>query len=218
MHAVFFPDPVFGWAFYVVLLALLAAAAYVDVRWLTIPKPITLTLLGLGLLFNIVRGAWLGGSGASVWVLGDSGSWLGALDGVLFALAGFALCFVLFFILWIMGASGGGDLKLFAAVGAWLGPTNAVMVLIGTIVIVLGLSAFRIMKRTATRGVFAAVRSPGVAGRTGGKGPIQKSRLISYSLPVAVAAAVVLLWVWRVDLRLSAPPETPNERAEIHAR
>src|ERR1700687_1446164 len=185
MHAAFFPDPVFGWAFYVVLLALLASAAYVDLRWLTIPKPITLTLLGLGLLMNVVRGAWLGGSGASVWVLSQGGAWLGAADGVLFAVAGFALSFAIFFVLWIMGAGGGGDLKLFAALGAWLGPVNIVLVLMGTIVLVFLFSAFGIMKRTATRGVFAAVRSPGVRG--GVKGPVPKARLVRYALPVAIA-------------------------------
>src|SRR5438270_12388863 len=102
MHAAFFPDPVFGWGFYLVLVSFLAPAPYTDLRSLVIPKPLTLTLLGLGLLANGVRGAWLGATGAPVWVLGAGGG-SGAVDGVLFALAGFGLAFALFFVLWILG-------------------------------------------------------------------------------------------------------------------
>ncbi len=220
MHAAFFPDPVFGWAFYVVLMALLAIAAYTDLRALVIPKQLTLTLLGLGLAVNLIRGAWLGATGAPVWLLGEGGSGLGALDGVLFSLAGFALGFAIFFVLWVMGACGGGDLKLFAALAAWLGPNLSIMVLIGTLALVFVVSAFRLVAKTSKKGVFAAVRpTPAFNRPTGsGKGPIPRSRLISYALPVALATAFVVLWVLRVDLRLSAPPETPNERAEIHAR
>lgn len=220
MHAAFFPDPVFGWVFYVVLMALLAGAAYTDLRALIIPKPLTLTLLGLGLLANLVRGAWLGGKGASVWLLGEDGGWLGALDGLLFALAGFGLGFAIFFVLWVMGACGGGDLKLFAALAAWLGPSLCVLVLIATLVLVLLVSAARLVHKTSQRGVFAAVRAtPGPTRKSDlGKGPLPRYRLISYALPVAVATGLVVLWVLRVDLRLSAPPETPTARAEIHAR
>ncbi len=220
MHAAFFPDPLFGWAFYVVLVALLATAAYTDLRTLVIPKQLTLTLLGLGVLVNLVRGTWLGATGNPVWVFGtDAGGFVGALDGLLFSLAGFGLGFALFFILWVLGACGGGDLKLFAALAAWLGPTLGVFVLIGTLVLVFAISAFRLAVKTSRRGVFAAVRStPSFLRTSGGSNrPISKSRLVSYALPVAIATALVLLWVLRVDLRLSAPPAPSNERAEIHA-
>ena len=216
MHSAFFPDPIFGWAFYTVLMALLAVATYTDLRALIIPKQLTLSLLGLGLVANLVRGAWLGGEGIAVWLFGENGSWLGAVDGLLFSLAGFALGFAIFFVLWIMGACGGGDLKLFAALAAWLGPSMSVMVLIGTLVLVFALSAVRLVARTSSKGVFAAVRS--AQGPGSGRRPIAKSRLVSYALPVAVATALVVLWVLRVDLRLAAPQEPLNERAEIHAR
>jgi hypothetical protein len=77
----------------------------------------------------------------------------------------------------------------------------------------------RLVVKTSRRGVFAAVRAtPGFARNAGsGKGPIPRSRLVSYALPVAVATALVLPWVLRVDLRLSTA-DTPNERAEVHAR
>src|SRR5256885_6404248 len=146
----FFPDPVFGWVFYLSLLGLLAAASYSDQRFQLIPKKLTLSLLGLGLTFNLVRGAWMGGQGLSAWSLAGGSVWLGLLDGLLFALAGFALGFAVFFVLWILGACGGGDVKLFAAVAAWLGPTLSVMVLLGTILIVAAIVVAPVLGTTPT--------------------------------------------------------------------
>src|SRR5436309_15904199 len=134
----FFPDPIFGWVCYLILVALLAVASYFDQRYQLIPKKLTIGLLALGVVFNLVRGAWMGAAGHETWILAGGSVWLGMLDGLLFALAGFALGFALFFVLWILGACGGGDVKLFAAMAAWLGPQISVMVLLCTIVIVLG--------------------------------------------------------------------------------
>src|SRR4051812_3196431 len=129
----FFPDPLFGWAFVAALFALLAVAAWNDLRALVIPKQLTLPALALGLLFNVARGAWLGADGHAAWVLGEGGPAAGALDGLLFALAGFAVAFGLFFLFWFLGVCGGGDVKLFAALGAWVGPRYVLYVLIVSI-------------------------------------------------------------------------------------
>src|SRR5438874_13835628 len=116
----FFPGLLFAWAFYLVLTALMGVAAYTDLRRMVIPKQLTLGALALGLVFNIVRGAWVGanGEGSGVWLLGANGPFAGALDGLLYAGAGFAIGFGLFVIMWILGTCGGGDVKLFAALGA----------------------------------------------------------------------------------------------------
>ena len=101
----FYPDPVFGWTFYAVLLGFLAVATYTDVGTLKIPKWITLPMLGAGLLFSMVRGAWMGSlfeasdSPGHAWLFARSPG-LGALDGLLCALAGFLVAFVLFLILY----------------------------------------------------------------------------------------------------------------------
>src|SRR5690349_4351508 len=121
----FYPDPVFGWTFYAVLVGFLAVATYIDVGTLRIPKTLTLPMLVVGLVFSVVRGAWMGsileGSDRVVWVFARSPA-LGALAGLLCALAGFVVGFVLFFVLWRMGIMKGGDVKLVAALGAWVGP------------------------------------------------------------------------------------------------
>ena len=60
----FFPHSVvLAWAFYVVLVGITFVATYTDLRNLTIPKWLTLPALGLGLLFNVVLGAWVGPEG-----------------------------------------------------------------------------------------------------------------------------------------------------------
>ncbi len=46
---------------------------------------------------------------------------MGALDGFLFALVGSLVGFAFFAILFALGTCGGGDVKLFTAIGAWLG-------------------------------------------------------------------------------------------------
>lgn len=207
----FFPDPIFGWIFYLSLLGLLAVASYNDQRFQIIPKKVTLTLLLAGLLFNLVRGAWLSEKGYSTWLLAGDSVGLGLLDGALFALAGFALGFALFFVMWILGACGGGDVKLFAAVGAWLGPTFSIMVLMCTILLVMALMIARVVWTTLTRGRLSAAQMSGQT--TVGK---QRLRLVWYSLPVALAVALVLPWVCRVDLHLSAPREPLGERVERH--
>jgi prepilin peptidase CpaA len=211
MYKPFFPDPAFGWTFCTVLLSLLAAAAYTDWRRMIVPKALTLTALPLGLLFNLVRGWALAGRGEAVWALGAHGSFVGALDGLLFALAGFAAAFGLFFLLWVLGVCGGGDVKLFAALGAWTGASLALWVLVGTLVLLIFLLVGYLAvglaggKVTLMRG-----RAPA------GKKVRRRQRLLTYSLPLAVVTALVLLWTQRVDLRLAPPPPAPEVTA--HAR
>src|SRR5262245_58107897 len=94
----FFPDVTFGWAYYAVLIAFLAVASVVDFRNLRIPKALTISCLIAGIAFNLSRGIWLGLEDKAVWTLGP-GPVLGALDGFLFSLAGFATAFAIFFAL-----------------------------------------------------------------------------------------------------------------------
>src|SRR3954453_23587605 len=114
-----FPHLAFAWSFLAILLALLAAASYADSGAMKLPKALTLTAFALGVLFNVARGAWIGGQGQAVRALGAAGPWAGLVDGAMFAVAGALAGFALFFVMWIVGACGGGDVKLFAAIGAW---------------------------------------------------------------------------------------------------
>lgn len=224
MHQHFFPNPVFGWTFYAVLLGFLVVASYTDLRWITIPKWLTVSMFGLGVLINLARGLWFGLQGQEVWYLPAGAGW-GLLDGLLFALAGFAVSFAIFFVLWILGAVGGGDLKLFAALGAWVGPTYVVLLLLGAGSVVILLTAYfmvrKFFRKGAQRTIFGWKRSLPASGKGAKKGfaGLQpKDRHITYSLPVAIATAIMLLWFFRAELGLQPSPREPQGNVAVSAR
>ncbi|GGN99418.1 A24 family peptidase [Saccharibacillus kuerlensis] len=78
----------------------LTAAFMTDIRTRKIPNPLNLLFAASGFLY---QGAAHG------------------LDGLLFALKGCAAGFIVLFILYLLGAVGAGDVKLFAGIGAWTG-------------------------------------------------------------------------------------------------
>ena len=218
MNPPFFPDPAFAWTFYAALVGLAAVAAVIDLRTAVIPKWLSLTTLGLGFAFNVARGAFLGARGMQLTWLETGGPWLGALDGFLFALVGFLLSFVIFFVLWILGTCGGGDVKLFAAVGAWVGVSKVLILLLGSLVVLMVLFVIKF----ATAGlspskIQKALRESTRAGQAKGKPALGKLR-ITYSLPIAVSAAVLLLFLFRYELHLEAPPQPDASKVQAHAR
>jgi prepilin peptidase CpaA len=94
---------------------LLVWAAATDVRTRRIPNWLTLGLIFAG----VARGIVFGSDGAGPALLGT--------------LAGAALPLLLF----ILHALGGGDVKLFAAVGSWIGPRPAVAVFVVAAIVAL---------------------------------------------------------------------------------
>lgn len=100
------------------LIAMLAGAAITDLRARRIPNWLTLSMIATGMAQSVMHPALSPGQSA-----------LGLL-------CGFALTFVLFG----MGALGGGDVKLMAGVGAWVGPVGvfavfAIAAIIGMIMV-----------------------------------------------------------------------------------
>lgn len=81
-------------------LMMLTAAFITDIRTMKIPNFITVTGIITGVGWHLVNGGWNGG--------------LNAFTG---AAAGFGMLLVLY----LFGAVGGGDVKLFGAIGAWTG-------------------------------------------------------------------------------------------------
>ena len=205
----FFPNSAFGWTFVSVLLAIAAVAAFEDFRRVVIPKWLTYPLAGLGLLMNIIRGAWLGHLGHKVWLLGAGSTWLGAIDGALFSLLGFLVGFVLLFLMWIARTCGGGDVKLFGGVGAWVGPLHVLYVLAATlpILVVLFIVKAVFFGVSLQPGKSAGSKSAEASGdqQAGKKFGVEQSSpkmRLTYSFPVAIALVIVLLWTYRFDLQL----------------
>jgi prepilin peptidase CpaA len=86
-----------------------AIAAFTDYRSGHIPNWITVPAFAVGVIGHAVDG-W------------SRGGWrLGLIEGVT-ALAGAVLCSIAPFLMWWKGGMGGGDLKLFAAIGALCQP------------------------------------------------------------------------------------------------
>jgi Flp pilus assembly protein protease CpaA len=215
----FFPDLIFGWVFYLVLVGFTAVASWSDFRRMRIPKWLTLPLLGTGVVLSIVRGAWCGAQGQRLWMLETGTWWMGAIDGLMFSLAGFGLAFGVMFLLWIMGTCGGGDVKLFAALSAALGPMLFIFVYLGSIAVLFVLFPIRIMmgglRPSSVQKMMKAQRKP-----VGASDEVKKPRLrLTYSFPVAVATTLVLLWVFRGELNLESPVQGNNEsKVQANAR
>ncbi len=90
------------------LVPILLVASYTDWRWQKIFNWLTVPALVAGFVVSLAAGAIAGGPS-------------GALSSGLSSLAGFGFLAAIFLVLGLLGGMKGGDLKLMAAVGAWLG-------------------------------------------------------------------------------------------------
>jgi len=188
------PGPVFAWVFVGTLLGFLAVAAVVDYRSLVVPKWLTLPMLALGFVANgVLGGVDPGGAG-------------GVFYGLVTALAGFGTGFGLFFVMWVLGTCGGGDVKLFAAVGSWVGPYLSFLLLCGTLVFVVLVTLARVAYLLLAGGpteLSKHLAKP--KNRASGTEGLNRPRraLTSYSLPVVLSAASILLWHFKAKLLLA---------------
>lgn len=82
------------------LLMLVAASGFFDLKNRKIPNKITFTGILIGILFNFITGGWMG-----------------LMQSVLGMFAGLAI----FFLPFVMGGMGAGDVKLMGAIGALMG-------------------------------------------------------------------------------------------------
>ena len=204
----FFPDPAFGWAYCIVLGLLTCVAAYTDTRTGKIPNRLSLVVLGVGLVLNVARSAWMGATDKPLWLFDTGSVWLGLIDGILFAVVGFVIAFFFMFAFWVMGLCGGGDVKLMAAIAVWLGcDLNLLRVWLASVVVLIAWTLARVLSRgltpkTLNKTLDAMKRKPGESAAPPGKRPPLR---VTYSLPIAVATIVVLLWVYRFELLLAVP-------------
>jgi leader peptidase (prepilin peptidase)/N-methyltransferase len=97
--------------FFAPLLAGVSLSGWTDARKHLVPNVLTLPVLLVGSLCQVCRGSWQD----LVWGLAVGGG------------LGFAA--------WLAGGLGGGDMKLMAAVGAWLGPRGSLDVFLVAAVI-----------------------------------------------------------------------------------
>lgn len=202
----FFPDPVFAWSFFVAIAVLTAIAAYIDTRKAIVPKWLTIGMLIAGFPVNMVRAALLASQNKPLWLLDTGSVGLGVLDGFLFSLCGFVLAFGLFVGMWMLGLCGGGDVKLFAALGAWFGLLG-ILYLFLLSVAALWCWVFAVL--VSRGGSLKKMRKANIVNTKKGKKTdaekvADKPLRVTYSTPIAVAAIILMLLLFRPDLGL--PP------------
>lgn len=210
MYNSFFPDPILAWVYLTTLTIILSVASYIDYRHFTIPKWLSLSTLAIGLVINMIRGAWLGSTENAVWVLGENGLIVGIVDGILFSVTGLLVAFALYFSMWIMNICGGGDVKIAAAIGAWVGPGLVLWVFAGTIITVSVITTFMLIWKLLSGQGFKRPSETLKKWDSADKSGKPKKGRISFSLPLAIACVLVLAWMFRADLQLTDNRPSPT--------
>jgi len=121
-----------SWLAFAPLLAALVWAAVQDVRTRTIRNELTVAMVVAGLVQSCLATGTVGPGQAALGMAAGFGLGLG---------------------MFVLGALGGGDVKLLAAVGAWLGPAGAVATFAGAAIVGL----FIVVGQAAWSGRLAAL-------------------------------------------------------------
>ncbi len=120
-------------------------------------------------------------------------------DGILNGLGGFGLGFGLFFVLWIIGSAGGGDVKLMGALSVWLGGSLTLKVILASLIfVVIGTLTFLIIGICKegwkkTRKHYTRAATTGQLTGTESADSRSKRRVMAFAMPVALATWSVLL-------------------------
>jgi prepilin peptidase CpaA len=109
-------------------LLVLAVAVYTDLRYRRIPNWLVLPFLMAGLVISPWRTDWDGNSHSFGWHGLGQFRWHGLEQ----SFAGLGLGLLIYGFLFWMGGMGGGDVKLCAALGAWIGPNQLFIALVMT--------------------------------------------------------------------------------------
>jgi prepilin peptidase CpaA len=167
-------------ALYIFVGALLTVACISDLRTRRIPNRLTFSAMVAALLFHV----FTGGLGAAAW-----------------SLAGCGLGIALFLPMFALRGMGAGDVKLLAAVGAWVGPAQVAFVALaasiagGVIAVVVALAygylrtAFRNLWLLLMHWRVMGVRPLDAVTLESGRGP-----RLAYAVPISIGT-LVTLWV-----------------------
>jgi prepilin peptidase CpaA len=149
-------------------------AAICDLRFRKIPNKMTAPMCVAGIVYQVI---------------------FSGMDGLWVSLLGFAAGFGILFVLWMIATAGGGDVKLMAALGTWLGWLTTLKVLfcslifvtMGTIGIVLIGLLSQGLRRTKNQ--YLTKNEAGTGETTEQR---QKRRVMAFAIPVALATWCVL--------------------------
>ena len=162
-----------------VFTALLLAGCVTDVRSRRIPNALVLVILAVGFGYSIQA--------------------YPLTAALIHSVAGCALGFAIWITFWVLGMLGAGDVKFFAAAGAWLGPgatwrAALIAAIFGGVLAVWSLIQKRQLKGGIERTALAlSSRSLGVLDSTNDIGPGTKQHL-PYGVALA-GGALVAAWL-----------------------
>jgi len=162
------------------LLAMMAAAAWFDVRTRRIPNKLTLAGMAVAVALRLVAGPGAG------------------IDGVTGAILAFVLCLPFF----VLGVLGGGDAKLLMAVGAFMGPRDLLMAML--VIASLGgiLGAIDAMRKGILLPVLHncgdILKHWATLGRRGANRSLATGGALAIPYGVAIASGSLLWWLLRV--------------------
>jgi prepilin peptidase CpaA len=152
--------------------------AWIDYRTQRIPNWLTMPAAILGLIYNSLAPSGVG----CVW-----------------SLAGFAVGMSLLILPWLLGGGGMGDVKMLAALGAWLGPLGILIAFgLGSVLAAFGMVGVLTIS-TFSEG-FSRTRSRYVAAAGGGTAhagnrPGKLRRVLPFAIPMALSTWLVLAWM-----------------------
>jgi len=180
--------------------AILLAAAFVsDIRTMRIPNRINFAALAAGLLFHTMESVWREWSGAAH----DPRPWLAAMQaagqGLLTAGAGAGAGFAMMLLLYRMGAVGGGDVKLFTALGSWIGVQETFDCAVYAILAAgaYGLLCLVIGRRRAVRWkLLRELETAGGEAASPGEGRYAGIRKCRFPFMIAVIPGAIAAWLW----------------------
>ena len=165
---------------YVALVAgFITAAAVTDYRTRKIPNWLTVPAAVVGLLYH---------------------SFMPGGFGPLWCLAGFAVGFCLLLLPWLLGGGGMGDVKMLAALGAWLGPLFILVVFACGAGFASIMAMSLMFGSVISSGVSSTQRKVLTAGANGGTvtadgKPKKLKRVLPFAIPVAIGTYLVLAWM-----------------------
>jgi prepilin peptidase CpaA len=166
-----------GYDFTALVAVFMALCALIDFRTKRIPNWLTMPAAILGLIYS---------------GLAPHGV------GILWSLAGFAVGMSLLLLPWLLGGGGMGDVKMLAALGAWLGPLGILIAFgLGSVLAALGMISVLTLSMLSSG--FSTTRKNYVTVAAGGStavgAPRKVRRVLPFAVPMALGTWLVLGWM-----------------------
>jgi len=154
----------------------MGACAVIDYRTQKIPNWLTVPGATLGLAYSLAAPQGI---------------------GPLWSLAGFAVGFSLLIVPWLLGGGGMGDVKMLAALGAWLGPLG-VLIVFGLGAVLAAGGMMLVLTASLLGDGFSATRKHYInagVGPAASAAPRKVRRVLPFAVPMALATWLVLGWM-----------------------